>query len=380
MKENKALALQESREKEHTHEQTTQISEPSVFWFPVYEGVFEHAPILKDAVWLFMWLIARTTDDGDGKGKVLGRIPIHDDRPAQELRFPVKTIRRWRRMLIRGGYIETIRTPYGFRYTLLKSKKWQKPQKRDLPKLPISLKESAQIGQRDLPLRAQRVPETGRESARGGRFKEDNTETTQGRQSGRDNAHHTIAASPLRSKPTDRAKRQLGYAQTEKGIAKVMDCQGGTIALYLADLARSTYYHTSEQAQRRCGEEVDSYGRAFKVIDYAFDLSSAVLGFEFCWNVRKVVKESQNEVPQPKKWELCERILDECDETWNGVGTYSDVGPPYWPPDFDAHINRLFEQEMGMRKILQSPTAEAPAKRLPIPAPAPVPSKFARPQ
>jgi len=61
MKDNKALALQESTEKDHNHGQITQISGPSVFWFPVYEGIFEHAPVLKDAVWLFMWLINRTT-------------------------------------------------------------------------------------------------------------------------------------------------------------------------------------------------------------------------------------------------------------------------------------------------------------------------------
>jgi hypothetical protein len=161
MKENNALALKESTGKEHNHGQTTQISEPSVYWFPVYEGIFEHAPVLKDAVWLFMWLINRTTWETEGRGAVLGGIPIHDDRPAKELGFPVKTIRRWRRMLIRGDYISIVRTPYGFRYTVLKSKKRQNRQKRDLPKLPISHQESAQIGHRDLPLREQRVPDSG---------------------------------------------------------------------------------------------------------------------------------------------------------------------------------------------------------------------------
>jgi hypothetical protein len=349
MKDNKALALQKSTEKERTCGQITQISESNIFWFRVYEGLFEHAPIIGDAVWFFLWLIARTTDEADGCGAVLGGIPIHDDRPAQELRFPVKTVRRWRRTLVQHGYIETVRTPYGFRYTLLKSKKWQNPQKRDLPKLPISREESARRGHRDLPLRAQRMPETGRESARSGKYKEDNTGTVQGIHSGQHSADRTVAASPLRTKPSGRAKRQLGWAQTEKGIAKIMDCQSGTIALYLADLARSTYYHTSEQAQRRCGEEVDAYRRAFNVIDYPFDLSSAVLGFEFCWNVRKVVEESRNEAPQPKKWELCERVLDECEKTWDGVGTYSDIGPPYWPPDFNDHINRRFELEEAVK-------------------------------
>ena len=161
MRDNKALALQESRGKEHADGQTSQISEPSLFWFPVYEGLFEHAPIIRDAVWLFMWLIGRTTREANGRGAVLGGVPIHDERPARELRFPVKTIRRWRRMLIQGGYIETVRTPYGFKYTLLKSKKRQIPQKRDLPKLPISRQESAQIGHRELPLREERVPDSG---------------------------------------------------------------------------------------------------------------------------------------------------------------------------------------------------------------------------
>src|SRR5262249_55749562 len=96
--------------------QNSRISGPSVFWFPVYEGIFEHAPALSDAVWLFIWCVARTTDesDGDGTGKVLGGIPICDERPAAELRSPVKTVRRWRRMLTERGYVNVLRTPYGF--------------------------------------------------------------------------------------------------------------------------------------------------------------------------------------------------------------------------------------------------------------------------
>ena len=81
------------------------------------------------------------------------------------------------------------------------------------------------------------------------------------------------------------------------------------------------------------------------MIEYPFDLSSTVLGYEFCWNVWKVVEESKNETPRPKKWELCEQILDECERTWEGVEIYSGVGPPYWPPDFNDHINRLFERQ-----------------------------------
>jgi hypothetical protein len=117
----------------------------------------------------------------------------------------------------------------------------------------------------------------------------------------------------------------------------------------LADSAHSNYFQTSEEAQIRCGKEVDSFRRAFEVIKYPFDLSSTVLGREFCWDVRNVIEESQNETPRPKKWELCERILDKCEHTSSGVGIYSDVGPPYWPPDFDEHINRLFEREKNVK-------------------------------
>jgi hypothetical protein len=345
---NSACAAEpQSSEKGKTNGQSRKISEPSVFWFPVYEGIFEHAPILEDAVWLFMWLIARTTRDSDGREKVLGGIPIPDDRPAAELGFPVKTVRRWRHMLQSSGYINLIRTPYGFRYTLLKSKKWQKPTPRELPKQAIS--ESARNRLRDLPLREERVPATGRESARGGKYKEDNTETTQRRDSGRDSDHDVpLKASPLktsRTKPSGRGERQIGHAQTGAQIAKVMVCVKGTISHELADLARSNYYRTSEVAQRRCGEEVDSYRLALAAIDYPFDLSSTVLGHEFCWNVRKVVQESRNEIPRPKKWELCERILDECDRSWDHAEEYSNVGPPYWPPDFHDHINGLYERK-----------------------------------
>jgi len=161
MPQNTLALEQQSREKEALNGQSDQVSAPSVFWFPVYEGLFDHAPTMSDAVWFFMWLIARTTREKNGGGSVLGGVPIRDGRPAGELGFPVKTIRRWRRMLVKGAYIAVVRTPYGFKYTLLKSKKWQKEASRDCPKLPISLEESARNRQSDLPLRAVRVPETG---------------------------------------------------------------------------------------------------------------------------------------------------------------------------------------------------------------------------
>ena len=156
------LAVQsQSSEKEICDGKNNPDEGTNPFWFPVYEGLFGHAPVIRDAVWLFMWLIARTTRESNGSGSVLGGVPIHDGRPAGELGFPPKTIRRWRRTLVTGGYIATLRTPYGFRYTLLKSKKWQKLEPREFPKLPISQEENSRNGHREFPLRAQRIPETG---------------------------------------------------------------------------------------------------------------------------------------------------------------------------------------------------------------------------
>jgi len=70
-------------------------------------------------------------------------------------------------ILMMLGWRTFFRTPYGFRYALLKSKKWQKPTPRELPKRPLSHSESARNEKSDLPLRdvrvpkrAERVPET----------------------------------------------------------------------------------------------------------------------------------------------------------------------------------------------------------------------------
>ena len=60
-----------------------------------------------------------------------------------------------------------------------------------------------------------------------------------------------------------------------------------------------------------------------------------------------VVEVSQAETPLPKKWELCERVLDRCEKSWSELGEYCDVGLPYCPPDFNEHINRLFALEKG---------------------------------
>jgi hypothetical protein len=92
--------------------------------FGVSTGLFEHCMIIGDAVWYLLWSIDRTTEEKDGDGKVLGGMPIHDSRPAEELGVSVWTIRRWRNKLTKAGYIKTTRTPNGHSVTVAKSKKW----------------------------------------------------------------------------------------------------------------------------------------------------------------------------------------------------------------------------------------------------------------
>jgi len=48
---------------------------------PVSTGIFEHCSKIKDALWLFLWYIDKTTTSGT-EGKVLGGSPITDEEPA----------------------------------------------------------------------------------------------------------------------------------------------------------------------------------------------------------------------------------------------------------------------------------------------------------
>jgi hypothetical protein len=172
----------QSGEKDGANEKTYRI--------PISTGVFEHCPKMRDALWLFLWYIDKTThEDEGGKGYILGGMPVVDSKPASALRVPVKTIRRWRAKLVRHGYIHTLRTPYGLVITLLKSKKWNwKPTlvtptgtdstgRRDLPIRAVSSLETSRNGKTECPNREHRLPVSGRESAQNGKYKEDRTET-----------------------------------------------------------------------------------------------------------------------------------------------------------------------------------------------------------
>ena len=136
MKDNKALALQESSEKEHTHGKTSRIPEPSekTFRIPISNGIFGHYGRLKDARWLLDLFVDWTTKeipapDGSRDGLVLGGKPIRDEDTARPFKgqCTARTTRRWRQRLARFGYIRQLRTPVGYVIRVTKSKKWAHP-------------------------------------------------------------------------------------------------------------------------------------------------------------------------------------------------------------------------------------------------------------
>ena len=174
--------------------QASHISQSSGYWFPIYEGIFEHCQRMSDAVWFFMWLIARTLEEPDGRGAVLGGISISDERPAGELGVKAKTISRWRRILVTGGYILAVRTSHGYTYTLLKSKKWQIRKKSDLPKQAITKGVISQNGRSDRPNREIRYPKSGDHSVS---ILNDNTADNTEEEA----AEEKPAAPPAREKP-----------------------------------------------------------------------------------------------------------------------------------------------------------------------------------
>jgi hypothetical protein len=100
----------------------------SKFWIPVFKGILEHRAKIKDAIWLFLWYIDKTTREDEGAdggkvGHVLGGKPIRDSDVAPDLRCTKRSICTWRRRLQRNGYIDATRTPHGYSVRVLKSKK-----------------------------------------------------------------------------------------------------------------------------------------------------------------------------------------------------------------------------------------------------------------
>lgn len=99
------------------------------FRIPVWSGILEHCHKMREAVWLFIYFIDKTTVEAksrDGKrvGLVYGGAPCQDEDAARTLGRSRRTIRIWRDRLAELGYISQKRTGKGYIIILPKSKKW----------------------------------------------------------------------------------------------------------------------------------------------------------------------------------------------------------------------------------------------------------------
>jgi hypothetical protein len=93
---------------------------------PVWSGLIsvKHRQAMGISVWMFLWCLDRITRDENGWGLVLGGKPVKDEEIARRLGLHKNSIHRDRDTLIRGNYVEAIRTPYGFRYRVRNSRKF----------------------------------------------------------------------------------------------------------------------------------------------------------------------------------------------------------------------------------------------------------------
>jgi hypothetical protein len=98
---------------------------------PFWSGFFErkhYKAMGGGPVFLFGYLVDKTTKedfvDQDKLGIVLGGKPITDGQIGKHYGISPKTVARFREVLIEQKYIDCQRTPYGYRYTVRKSKKF----------------------------------------------------------------------------------------------------------------------------------------------------------------------------------------------------------------------------------------------------------------
>jgi hypothetical protein len=98
---------------------------------PFWSGFFEkkhYKAMGGGPVFLFGYLVDKTTkEDSVDQGKVgivLGGKPITDAEIGRHYGTSPKTIARFREILLEEKYIDCRRTPYGYRYTVRKSKKF----------------------------------------------------------------------------------------------------------------------------------------------------------------------------------------------------------------------------------------------------------------
>jgi hypothetical protein len=160
-------------------ERTDEMSDTKGYRIPVWNELLEHHERMRDALWLFLWAIDRTTKEYKTEagrfGQILGGMPLRDSDIAESVPgWTRKTVRRWRLRLVSGGYLIQKRTPYGHILEVRKSKKWHAkegttelpekailPGQRELPETGIlDDKRITQTQQENYPKPTRELPET----------------------------------------------------------------------------------------------------------------------------------------------------------------------------------------------------------------------------
>ena len=114
----------------------------STFAIPISSGIFGHCQKIGIAIWVFLWMIDRTTKevstmDGYAEGLVYNGKPIPARDIARDLRMAARTVHVHIERLVAGGYLRRIPQPQSCTpsnphgdglssgYAVVRSKKWK---------------------------------------------------------------------------------------------------------------------------------------------------------------------------------------------------------------------------------------------------------------
>ncbi|HEV8189474.1 MAG TPA: hypothetical protein VGP83_17095 [Pyrinomonadaceae bacterium] len=104
----------------------------TTYRIPISNGIFAHRKRIGAAIWVFLWLIDKTTKeveavDGESMdGLVFGGRPVTMSAVAGDLQMSINGVRDQLSQLLKGGYIRAIQHGAGIAngYAVLNSKKW----------------------------------------------------------------------------------------------------------------------------------------------------------------------------------------------------------------------------------------------------------------
>jgi hypothetical protein len=261
---------------------STQGSLASTFAIPISSGIFAHCQKIGIAIWVFIWMIDRTTrevsaDDGCAEGLVYGAKPIRAREIARDLGMATRTVHAHIEQLIEAGYLRRIDYGEGLPsgYSVVRSKKWKH-------KLLLTIGE-------ELPLTPQILADPRRKTAGGSLnparpsqnsarpsqnpapYKEDNTRTLQGLNIVEEKSFdetQLLLSSPLE------VEKDLEY-RVKEGWEYFLERMGKSSAQYLFSRERQKQglegFKSLVAFAKRCKTQDDPFDAASKLFRLAVD-------------------------------------------------------------------------------------------------------------